>query len=88
MRVKPERTTMPLKPDDFLPFDGRATWAAMEECQRLGLARSVGVSNFSIKKLSDLLDHAAIPPAVNQVTISSLKPENPRPQGMEVTRNY
>ncbi|GMY24021.1 methylecgonone reductase-like [Fagus crenata] len=42
------------------------TWEATEECYRLGLAKSVGVSNFGCKKLSQLLHHATIPPAVNQ----------------------
>ncbi|TKY44862.1 Methylecgonone reductase [Spatholobus suberectus] len=42
----------------------------MEECYRLGLAKSIGVSNFSIKKLTQLLENATIPPAVNQVEMS------------------
>jgi diketogulonate reductase-like aldo/keto reductase len=39
----------------------------MEDCYRLGLAKSIGVSNFGIKKLSTLLENAKIPPAINQV---------------------
>ncbi|KAF8378845.1 hypothetical protein HHK36_030194 [Tetracentron sinense] len=42
----------------------------MEECCRLGLAKSIGVSNFSCKKLSQLLANATIPPAVNQVEMN------------------
>ncbi|KAJ4835816.1 hypothetical protein Tsubulata_031356 [Turnera subulata] len=56
-----------LTKDDFLPFDMKGTWEAMEECSKLGLAKSIGVSNFGTKKLSELLEHATIPPAVNQV---------------------
>ncbi|XP_042501615.1 protein REDOX 2-like [Macadamia integrifolia] len=56
--------------EDILPFDMRGTWEAMEECCRLGLAKSIGVSNFSCKKLSQLLAHATIPPAVNQVEMN------------------
>lgn len=48
-------------------FDMQGTWEAMEECYRLGLAKSIGVSNFGIKKLNKLLENATIPPAVNQV---------------------
>ena len=54
--------------EDILPtWDMKGTWEAMEECCRLGLAKSIGVSNFSCKKLSQLLQYATIPPAVNQV---------------------
>jgi diketogulonate reductase-like aldo/keto reductase len=43
------------------------TWKAMEEIVDSGLARSIGVSNFSIPKLKDILEQARIKPAVNQV---------------------
>ncbi|KAK4567464.1 hypothetical protein RGQ29_003307 [Quercus rubra] len=56
--------------EDVMPFDIKGTWEAMEECYRLGLAKSVGVSNFGCKKLSQLLHHATIPPAVNQVEMN------------------
>ncbi|KAJ6824056.1 methylecgonone reductase-like [Iris pallida] len=49
----------------------KSTWEAMEQCCRLGLVNSIGVSNFSSKKLSQLLEHAAIPPAVNQVEMNT-----------------
>ncbi|CAN4081302.1 unnamed protein product [Withania somnifera] len=53
--------------EDVIPFDMKGTWEAMEECHRLGLAKSIGVCNFSCTKFSQLLTHATIPPAVNQV---------------------
>ncbi|XP_015167668.1 methylecgonone reductase-like isoform X2 [Solanum tuberosum] len=53
--------------EDVIPFDMKGTWEAMEECHKLGLAKSIGVCNFSCTKLSQLLTHATIPPAVNQV---------------------
>ncbi|KAJ0100165.1 hypothetical protein Patl1_19856 [Pistacia atlantica] len=40
---------------------------AMERCLELGLCRTIGVSNFSSKKIQRLLDFASVPPAVNQV---------------------
>lgn len=43
------------------------TWAAMEGLYASGQARAIGVSNFSSKKLEDLLGYAKVPPAVNQV---------------------
>lgn len=39
----------------------------METLYDSGKARAIGVSNFSTKKLSDLLDVARVPPAVVQV---------------------
>ncbi|KAL1807280.1 hypothetical protein ACET3Z_030348 [Daucus carota] len=56
--------------EDLLPMDFKSVWADMEECQRLGLTKSIGVCNFSCKKLEDLLSHATIPPAINQVEMS------------------
>ncbi|GMH10175.1 hypothetical protein Nepgr_012016 [Nepenthes gracilis] len=44
-----------------------STWKAMEALYDSGKARAIGVSNFSTKKLSNLLEVSRIPPAVNQV---------------------
>ncbi|KAK1278882.1 hypothetical protein QJS04_geneDACA017150 [Acorus gramineus] len=55
---------------DILPFEMGPTWEAMEECQRLGLTKSIGVSNFTCKKLTQLLSLARIPPVVNQVEVN------------------
>ena len=38
----------------------------MEECVAKGLAKSIGISNFTIKKTVNLLKTAKILPAVNQ----------------------
>lgn len=54
---------------DLMPMDFEAVWAAMEECQRLGLTKSIGVSNFSCKKLGNILSFAKILPTVNQVSL-------------------
>jgi len=43
------------------------TWQGMEECKRLGLARSIGVSNYNIEQLKETIKGATTPPAVNQV---------------------
>lgn len=43
------------------------TWQAMETCVDKGLVRQIGVSNFSIKKLRDLMGQARIKPVSNQV---------------------
>jgi 2,5-diketo-D-gluconate reductase A len=51
---------------------GGATWAwpAMEQAHRLGLARSIGVSNFNVKELQEVMAGAVVPPAVDQVQLS------------------
>ncbi|CAH1710338.1 unnamed protein product [Aphis gossypii] len=43
------------------------TWKAMEQCAQLGLTKSIGISNFNIKQVKDILKIATIKPAVNQV---------------------
>ncbi|KAM3381487.1 protein REDOX 2-like [Capsicum galapagoense] len=58
------------KKEDVVPFDMKGVWKAMEECCNLGLAKSIGVSNFSCTKLSQLLQIATTPPAVNQVEMN------------------
>ncbi|KAF9611211.1 hypothetical protein IFM89_027761 [Coptis chinensis] len=49
---------------------------AMEECQVLGLTKSIGANNFSSKKLEHILSVSTIPPAVNQVEISPVWQQN------------
>ncbi|KAL6650792.1 hypothetical protein ACP70R_009717 [Stipagrostis hirtigluma subsp. patula] len=70
MAVKPSKPHFPMKREDIVPLDLRGVWQAMEECHRLGLAKMIGVSNFTTKKLQDLLAVANIPPAVNQVELN------------------
>ncbi|KAL5569902.1 hypothetical protein UlMin_026477 [Ulmus minor] len=53
--------------DEFEKLELESTWVGMEKCLQMGLCRSIGVSNFSSKKLEALLDFASVPPAVNQV---------------------
>ncbi|KAJ6803660.1 aldo-keto reductase family 4 member C9-like [Iris pallida] len=54
-------------PDNLIESDIPSTWGAMEKLYDAGKARAIGVSNFSSKKLEDLLAIARVPPAVNQV---------------------
>ncbi|XP_031248176.1 non-functional NADPH-dependent codeinone reductase 2-like [Pistacia vera] len=62
----------PWEEEDVLPMDLESVREAMEECQKLGLIKSIGVSNFSCKKLERLLASAKIPPAVNQVEMNPI----------------
>lgn len=43
------------------------TWAAMEKLVGTGKVKSIGVSNFTIERIEELLKTAKIPPAVNQI---------------------
>ncbi|GJM92572.1 hypothetical protein PR202_ga09052 [Eleusine coracana subsp. coracana] len=56
-----------VSPENFVQPDIPRTWQAMELLYDSGKARAIGVSNFSSKKLADLLAAARVPPAVNQV---------------------
>ena len=47
----------------------RETWGAIKAAHAEGLTRHVGVSNFSAKKIKDLLAHAKVKPEVNQVEL-------------------
>jgi diketogulonate reductase-like aldo/keto reductase len=48
------------------------TWKVMEEIYQSGRAKSIGVSNFMIHHLEDLLSNSQIVPAVNQVEFHPL----------------
>ena len=48
-------------------------WPGMERARELGLARSVGVSNFGARELHEVIAAGTIPPAVNQVQFSALQ---------------
>lgn len=41
----------------------------MEKCIELGLARSIGVSNFNSQQLTRLLESASIKPVMNQIEV-------------------
>lgn len=56
-----------LSADNVIASDIPSTWGAMEKLYDSGKAKAIGVSNFSSKKLGDLLAIARVPPAVNQV---------------------
>mmetsp|Transcript_43059 Transcript_43059/g.99056 ORF Transcript_43059/g.99056 Transcript_43059/m.99056 type:complete len:1007 (-) Transcript_43059:102-3122(-) len=45
-------------------------WASLVSLQQMGLARSIGVSNYGVHHLQELLDDSSCVPAVNQVELS------------------
>ncbi len=61
---------IPETADQFVSLDEQPiadTWTEMEKLVDDGLAKQIGVSNFSVKKLTELKASARIPPTVNQV---------------------
>jgi diketogulonate reductase-like aldo/keto reductase len=51
---------------------GGPTWAwpGMERAKELGYARSIGVSNFDVRELEQVMGVASVPPVVDQVQFS------------------
>nr|GEW46661.1 aldo-keto reductase family 4 member C10-like [Tanacetum cinerariifolium] len=49
----------------------KTTWKAMEQLVELGLVRAIGLSNFDIQQIKELLKSAKIIPAVNQAKSGS-----------------
>jgi 2,5-diketo-D-gluconate reductase A len=47
--------------------DVHSSWAAMEELYKEGKVRAIGVSNFNMDQIQDLLKQHSVEPAVNQV---------------------
>lgn len=46
------------------------SWRVLEQLNTEGIARSIGVSNFLVHHLDELLAHCSVPPAVNQIELS------------------
>ncbi|CAN1275469.1 NADPH-dependent aldo-keto reductase, chloroplastic [Linum perenne] len=65
--VAMKRGTEEFLSENLVQTDIPSTWRAMEALYDSGKARAIGVSNFSVKKLGDLLEVARVTPAVNQV---------------------
>ncbi|XP_022767602.1 NADPH-dependent aldo-keto reductase, chloroplastic-like isoform X2 [Durio zibethinus] len=59
--------TVGFNPENLTQPDIPSTWRAMEALYDTGKVRAIGVSNFSTKKLGDLLEVAHVTPAVLQV---------------------
>jgi methylglyoxal/glyoxal reductase len=59
--------TAKLDPSDPLNYENRKeSWRALEECVRMGKIKSIGVSNYTLKHLSEMEKYATIKPAVHQ----------------------
>ncbi|KAL1113007.1 hypothetical protein V6Z11_D02G162800 [Gossypium hirsutum] len=72
LKFSKEVSRLPVPKEEVSVIDIKSVWSAMEECQLLGLTKAIGVSNFSSRKLEEILSFAKIPPAVNQVEMNPL----------------
>jgi alcohol dehydrogenase (NADP+) len=52
------------------------TWVALEEVKTMGLAKHIGVSNFNIAKLEEVLKNCTEKPEMNQVEMHPYLPQN------------
>lgn len=74
MVIKPE-AGLPYANEDFLSLEELPiieTWRALEACVDEGLVRHLGVCNFSMPKLQNLVDLSRIKPEMNQVELHPL----------------
>ena len=60
--------------DEYLTEHQEITWKAMEGLYEQGLAKSIGVSNWTISGLKELLKHAKVKPSANQVEVHPFLP--------------
>lgn len=62
----------PQSNDEYLSLDEAPildTWGKMLEARDLGLSKHVGVSNFSIPRLEELIENSPEPPEMNQIEL-------------------
>ncbi len=65
-------TGFPNSAEEFLSLSQaplHKTWTKMEEIHEKGLARHIGVSNFSVMKIKQLLNTCVVSPEVNQIEL-------------------
>jgi alcohol dehydrogenase (NADP+) len=68
----------PKSGDDFLDYNKvplSETWKGMEALKKKGLTRHIGVSNFNIEKLKEILGSCSIAPEMNQIELHPYLPQ-------------
>ncbi|KAI0781929.1 Aldo/keto reductase [Abortiporus biennis] len=72
--------SFPLRPDGsrdvLVDWPLKETWRQMEEVLKKGKVKAIGVSNFSEKKLEEILPTATVIPAVNQLELHLYNPQH------------
>jgi len=75
----PKEISYPRSTDQILSLEDRPiadTWKEMETLVDKGLCKHIGVSNFSVKKIKELLETARIKPEMNQVELHPYLQQN------------
>lgn len=70
--------SFPSKDEDYLSLEEVPiieTWETMVEAKKQGLVKHIGVSNFSAKKLDDLMSRSNEKPEMNQVELHPFLPQ-------------
>lgn len=65
--VGPYNSLLPFENAVGYDYDYVKTWKGMEECVKLGLAKSIGISNFNKEQIERVLANCTIKPVTNQV---------------------
>jgi len=79
-----KEASFPKRPDDFLPLEKvpiTETWQAMEEAVDQGLVKHIGVSNFHLQRVRDLVNNSRIKPEMNQVELHPYLPQTDLVEG-------
>eukprot|EP01085_Mycamoeba_gemmipara_P002808 Mycagemm_TRINITY_DN11687_c0_g1::TRINITY_DN11687_c0_g1_i1::g.2808::m.2808 type:complete len:323 gc:universal TRINITY_DN11687_c0_g1_i1:978-10(-) len=71
----PNQGNFPKDANDRVLWDNpslnlKMVWGAMEEFQKAGKARAIGVSNFTIAQMEEISQFASVPISVNQVELT------------------
>ncbi|XP_068623887.1 aldo-keto reductase AKR2E4-like [Battus philenor] len=61
----------------FDDIDYLETWQGMEDAKKLGLTKSIGVSNFKMEQINRLLNNSETKPAINQVEVNPTFTQEP-----------
>ncbi|KAK9063836.1 hypothetical protein SSX86_017708 [Deinandra increscens subsp. villosa] len=72
LKIHQDDVKSPITKECIAAINIKDVWEAMEECQNLGLAKSIGVSNFYPRIIEEIFSFAKIPPAINQVEMNPL----------------